>query len=141
MDNTLIFVCQEGDVIADWIANIAFNQKSPIYQQLILQIKQAIASGVLKDGFELPSRRALAARLGINPMTVQKAYQIMSNEGILVTSPNAVSHIKVDLLQQQSIRRELIDREVSHFIGQVKALDLNFKEVIEWITTHWDLRV
>jgi len=45
----------------------------PIYLQLVNYIKRYVASGNAADGEELPSRRWLSARLGINPNTVQKA--------------------------------------------------------------------
>jgi GntR family transcriptional regulator len=46
----------------------------PVYRQLMDQIKFHIASGLLKPGDELPSTRALSSELGVNPMTISKAY-------------------------------------------------------------------
>ncbi|SDE27237.1 DNA-binding transcriptional regulator YhcF, GntR family [Paenibacillus sp. UNCCL117] len=55
----------------------------PIYTQLVEQIIEGIARGQLKPGDPLPSVRSLAADLGINLHTVNKAYQIMKQEGFL----------------------------------------------------------
>ena len=55
----------------------------PIYQQIIRYVKQGIAAGTIRDGEELPSRRVLSALLAVNPNTVQKAYRMMEEEGLV----------------------------------------------------------
>lgn len=62
-----------------------FESKTPIYQQLRDQIVVGIADGKLLPGEKLPTIRALADESGINMMTVSKAYQILNNEGYIVT--------------------------------------------------------
>ena len=65
----------------------------PIYQQIIRYVKQGIAAGTIRDGEELPSRRVLSALLAVNPNTVQKAYRMMEEEGLVEshTEPRAAS--------------------------------------------------
>jgi len=55
----------------------------PIYQQLRNQIVMGIAKGDLRTGEKLPTIRTLATELGINMMTVSKAYQILRQEGYI----------------------------------------------------------
>ncbi|OWR28259.1 GntR family transcriptional regulator [Saccharibacillus sp. O23] len=55
----------------------------PIYKQLADQLIEGIASGKLSSGQPLPSVRTLAADLGINLHTVNKAYQALKQEGFL----------------------------------------------------------
>lgn len=55
----------------------------PVYAQIIEQVKRAIASGVLVQGEVLPSRRELALKLEINPLTVLKAYKELAAEGLI----------------------------------------------------------
>ncbi len=59
----------------------------PVYRQLISQIKFHVASGLLKPGDELPSTRGLSARLGVNPMTVSKAFRRLEQEGVVERRP------------------------------------------------------
>jgi GntR family transcriptional regulator len=56
---------------------------TPIYQQLIQQVKFQIASGRLSVGDYLPSVRDTAVDLQVNPMTVSKAYSLLERDGIL----------------------------------------------------------
>ena len=51
--------------------------KLPVYQQILDYIKRGAVAGTIADGDELPSRRVLSARLGINPNTVQKAFALL----------------------------------------------------------------
>jgi len=55
----------------------------PVYRQLMDQIRFHIASGLLKPGDELPSTRALSTELGVNPMTVSKAYSFLEREAVV----------------------------------------------------------
>lgn len=67
------------------ILTLDFSSDIPIYVQIRNQIVQAMADGRLKDGERLPTVRALAGEAGINSMTVNKAYQMLKQEGYIVT--------------------------------------------------------
>lgn len=56
----------------------------PIYQQIRDQIVMGISSGKLKPEEQLPTVRQLATEIGINTMTVSKAYQLLKQEGYIV---------------------------------------------------------
>ena len=56
----------------------------PIYQQIRQQVIQGVASGKLTPGESLPSVRQLAADIGINLHTVNKAYQLLRDDGVVV---------------------------------------------------------
>ncbi|MNB80240.1 HTH-type transcriptional repressor YtrA [compost metagenome] len=57
--------------------------ETPIYTQLVDQIVEGIACGALQPGEQLPSIRSLAEDLGINLHTVNKAYNLLKQEGLL----------------------------------------------------------
>lgn len=63
----------------------------PIYQQILLYLKRGAVAGDIRDGDELPSRRALSALLGVNPNTVQKAYRQLEEEGLIYSHTGAKS--------------------------------------------------
>ena len=64
---------------------IDFNDALPIYDQIVRQIKFAVAGDVLCEGELIPSVRELARELTINPNTVARAYRQLQDEGILGT--------------------------------------------------------
>jgi GntR family transcriptional regulator len=63
--------------------HIDFDNNLPIYDQVVRQIKFAVASEVLKEGELIPSVRELARELTINPNTVSRAYRQLLDEGVL----------------------------------------------------------
>ncbi len=64
--------------------SINFESEIPIYTQIRQQIIEGIASGKLKHGESLPTVRQLAADLGINMHTVNKAYTLLKQDGFIV---------------------------------------------------------
>lgn len=66
------------------LIRIDLSSDEPIYLQIRSQIVQAVASGELCAGDSLPSVRSLAADLGINMHTVNKAYAVLRDEGYVV---------------------------------------------------------
>jgi GntR family transcriptional regulator len=64
---------------------IEFGDTLPIYDQVIRQIKFAVAGGVLKEGELVPSVRELARELTINPNTVARAYHRLQDDGVLTS--------------------------------------------------------
>ncbi|MCF7886243.1 MAG: GntR family transcriptional regulator [Candidatus Marinimicrobia bacterium] len=67
------------------LIKIEFESKMPIYKQLKNQIIEGIAKGELKPGESMPSVRKMAEDIGINLHTVNKAYKLLKNEGLLST--------------------------------------------------------
>lgn len=63
------------------------NSGVPVFRQICEQVRFQVAAGVLAAGAEVPSTRDLAATLGINPMTVSKAYALLEQEGVLERRP------------------------------------------------------
>jgi GntR family transcriptional regulator len=65
--------------------NIVIDVESdtPIFTQLVEQVKQGVATKALKPGAPLPSIRKLANDLGINPNTVSKAYKLLERDSVI----------------------------------------------------------
>ncbi|MBQ8208263.1 MAG: GntR family transcriptional regulator [Clostridia bacterium] len=68
----------------------------PIYEQIIASVKDAVLSGLLSADEALPSVRALAGELAINPNTIQKAYSELERQGIVYSVPGRGSFISSD---------------------------------------------
>lgn len=65
------------------ILKLEVDGEVPYYQQLRDRIVEAIAQGTLRSGDSLPATRQLAADLGINMHTVNKAYDLLRREGLI----------------------------------------------------------
>lgn len=67
------------------LLTINSKEETPIYQQIYQQIVVGIATGALTLGEQLPSVRQMADEIGVNMMTVSKAYTLLKNEGYILT--------------------------------------------------------
>jgi GntR family transcriptional regulator len=67
----------------DFSFTISPGTSSPIFRQIIDQVRLAAVTGRLLPGAQLPSVRALAEQLVVNPNTVAKAYGELAREGII----------------------------------------------------------
>ena len=67
--------------------NIIINNSSmqPIYEQIVGQMKEQIMNGTLKQDAALPSVRTLSKDLRISALTVKKAYDVLEQEGFVIT--------------------------------------------------------
>jgi GntR family transcriptional regulator len=59
------------------------NSSVPIFQQIADHIRRAVAAGVYRPGEMIPSTRAMALELTVNPNTVQRAYEALEREGLI----------------------------------------------------------
>jgi GntR family transcriptional regulator len=87
----------------------------PIYQQLVRQVREAVARGEFRPDERLPSVRELARELAVNPNTVAKAYTELERDGTLVSRPGLglfVARPGTDLTRAARDRRlrELLDQ-------------------------------
>ena len=101
---------------------------SPIYMQIIRYIKQGIAAGSIGNQEEVPSRRALSALLGVNPNTIQKAYHMLEEEGIIVSRSGAKSFTCVEESTVERIRWELTVNSTLQWVKTMKQLGVDREE-------------
>lgn len=81
---------------------------TPIYEQIVTQVKGAILAGELSEGEALPSMRLLARELRISLITTKRAYEELEREGFVVTVPGRGSFVAAanwELLREEHRRR------------------------------------
>ena len=110
---------------------------SPIYMQILRYIQRGAASGRIADGDELPSRRMLSALLGINPNTVQKAYRLLEEAGLIESHAGAKSCMRLDLEKIEAIRTELLQSDAKAAVGAMRQLGISRKEALALIEKYW----
>ena len=110
----------------------------PIYLQIIRYVKRAVAAGTAVDGDELPSRRTLSALLGVNPNTVQKAYRLLEEEGIITSHTGAKSLVAADAQTVERVRRELLSEEAGALVRAMREMGVDREEALDEIRRLWD---
>lgn len=93
------------------IIELDMNSSTPIYVQLRNQIVMGIGRGELKLGESLPTVRQLAQDIGVNTMTVNKAYQILKTEGYIKIDRRhgaiVSDNIDMDIVFREKLENEL----------------------------------
>ena len=89
--------------VKDMIIKIDFNSDEAIYKQLCNQIIVGIATAELTEGDSLPSVRQLAEEIGINMHTVNKAYTVLREEGIIHLDRRRGAVIAIDMNRMQAL--------------------------------------
>ena len=110
-----------------------FNNRDPVYVQVIQHFKEQMAKGYFEPGQEIPSRRELANTLKINPNTAQRAYKEMEEQGLIFTEGNLPSRITKDVQMLKRVREELIGEAVDQFVHSVQTINVALPEVLDLV--------
>ena len=121
--------------------SLDYRSRLPIYEQLYQNITRMAALGALAKNEQIPSVRALAQELGVNPNTVQKAYGLLERDGVICSLPgkgsfltgeqNAVDKQREEAVQKVRVSaREALDCGVAlgELLSAVQAEDSRRKE-------------
>ena len=102
--------------------------RGAIYQQLKEEVVRLCSLEVLRPDDQLPSVRALARELGINPNTVAKAYSQLEADGITYSVPGKGSFISGDILRMGEVRRKMLEGFTDE-VKKAKSLGVTKEEL------------
>lgn len=117
---------------------IDYQDRTPIYEQLVKRFQMLIIKGILEPDSQMPSVRKLATDLSINPNTIQKAYMILEQEGFIYPvkgKGNFVSPNPKDGLEKK--RREFFE-ELKGTILYATELKIPKEELMKEIECLYD---
>ena len=89
--------------------SLNYRDSRPIYEQIKDGLRKLIVTGALGTGEKLPSVRALATQLSINPNTIQRAYNELEGEGYIYSVPGKGSFAAGNTGADESRRKELLE--------------------------------
>jgi len=101
-----------------------------IYDQLVRQVKFAVASGAIRPGEFVASVRELARELAVNPNTVARAYRQLQDEGVLETvRGTGLAVAKGAPLRCRKQRLELVGQRIREALREARASQLEAQEL------------
>jgi len=118
--------------------HVNFNNRDPVYVQVIRHFKEQIAKGNLEPGQEIPSRRELAHQLKINPNTAQRAYKEMEEQGLIYTEGNLPSRITKDEQVLKKVREELILEAVDNFVCSLRSINVPLSDALNLVKKKYE---
>lgn len=114
-----------------------YRDSRPIYEQVRDGLRQLLMTGGILPGEKLPSVRSLAAKLTINPNTIQRAYEALEKEGYVYTLVGKGTFAAERSDVNEGRRQELLTlfdqtaRELLFLGASADALSMRLKEVEE----------
>ena len=109
----------------------------PIYVQIRNQIIMGISSGELVAGEQLPTVRALALEMGINTMTVSKAYQLLKTEGYIMTDRKNGARIRMEIKQQGDVP-EANKTELRRIVSEARISGVPKQKLLGLVEEYYD---
>ncbi len=108
----------------------------PIYMQIRNQIVMGISSGELKAGEQLPTVRALALEIGINTMTVSKTYQMLKNEGYIMTDRKNGARVRQQI-EQSGVISDENKNELRRIVSEARLSGVPKKEIQKLVDEYY----
>lgn len=114
--------------------NIDKNSSKPYYEQLILNIKHQVVTGLLQPGDRLPSVRELAKDLLMNPNTISKAYKVLETENVLITVKGKGTFVKSqENIPRDEMRISQLKQHFQELVIEALQLQVSEAELISWL--------
>lgn len=100
----------------------------PLNEQIVEQTKLMIAQGILLDGDSMPSVRELSKTLLINQSTVQKAYNKLKEDGILLTKKGLGTFVSLDD-EKIDIKKERLEKNLYDIFLKCRFYGIDFEKI------------
>jgi|SRR5574344_181368 GntR family transcriptional regulator len=110
-----------------------FDSNKPIYIQIADNISEKILAGEVKPGSRISSVREWGASIGVNPNTVARSYEYLSNRGIIFNQRGIgffIANDAIDVIKNTE-RKKFIEEELPNFTNRAALLGINLKDLIK----------
>ena len=112
--------------------SLNYRDSRPIYEQIEDGLRKLIVTGALGADEKLPSVRALAAQLAINPNTIQRAYNELEGEGYIYSVPGKGSFASANAGADEVRRRELLGK-VRELLAELRYQGVSQQELADLV--------
>lgn len=109
-----------------------FNENKPIYIQIADGICEQILSGKLEPGGRIPSVREWGATIGVNPNTVARSYDELTDQGVIFQKRGIGFFVSEDAKEAilKTEKQKFITEELPEFVKRANLLGINLKDLI-----------
>ena len=115
-----------------------FDNSSPIWTQLVAEFSRCIVTGDWAPGEKMPGVRELAADLGVNPNTAQRALAELERRGLCRSERATGRFVTDDTALIDSVRADLATGAADEFIARVRGLRMAHEQARALIDTRWE---
>ena len=117
---------------------IDYRSRTPIYEQLVERIRTLAINGVFAPGEKIPSVRQLSGDLGVNPNTVQRAYNTLYQQGVIDTAPGKGNFISTDVEALRLQQKKALFADLSAAVRALKAAGVTAEQTLDQAKKAYD---
>ena len=110
------------------VISLNYRDSRPIYEQIKDGLRKLIVTGAMAPDEKLPSVRALATQLSINPNTIQRAYNELEGEGYIYSVPGKGSFASGNTGADEARKAELLS-QVRELLAELRYLGVSNAEL------------
>ena len=107
-----------------------FNTNTPIYIQIMDEVKRLIVIGQYHCNDKIPPVRELAMQLGVNPNTVQRALSELEREGLLISERTNGRFVTGDASYIKNLKEAILNEKIDQFIFEVEEFQFDTDELL-----------
>ena len=107
-----------------------YDPMSPIWLQVVNQIKGSIATGKLGPGMKMPGGRDLAVKFSINPNTAARVYQELERAGLCETRRGMGTYVTGDTERIAQLRKQMAEDAAGKYLRELENLGLTRTDAI-----------
>lgn len=108
-----------------------FDERIPIYLQIINQFCRSLVKGELHPGDRIPSIRDLALMLKVNTNTIQRAYQEMERKQLIFSQRGTGYFVMKDEKMIQTVKDEMVQNAAAQFLEEMRALGYKDSQILK----------
>lgn len=114
--------------------NTDFDDRYPIYQQIVTLFCRSFAKGEISPGERIPSIRDMALSLKVNANTIQRTYQEMERDKLISSKRGTGYFFTEDSKMIGTISNNMAKESMSRFLDEMRALGYNDEQIISEIS-------
>ena len=121
--------CAADECRRNAMITLNYHDARPIYEQVCDGLRRLIVSGAIADGDKLPSVRALATQLAINPNTIQRAYNELESSGYCCSVPGKGCFAVHTYRAQDDARRLSLEHQLKELLQELRAMGVSEEDI------------
>ncbi|MDA0789317.1 MAG: GntR family transcriptional regulator [Proteobacteria bacterium] len=125
---------------ADISFHISTTSGIPIFRQLVDQVTRLVACQQLKEGDLMPSVNEVSRQLAVNPMTISRAYNLLTEQGVLERQRGIGMRVAANAAKSLAERLRMIDPKIDELLTQAEQLGIDRQTVIEYLKSRENAR-
>ena len=109
------------------------DRNAPMFLQIFDRLKKDIISAKYPPNAQIPTVRQLACDMSVNPNTVQKALQILEDEGLVVTRATLGKFVTSDTTRIERVKQQLQNETLVSWLNEMHEIGISTERILEFI--------